>query len=172
MKKNKFIVFLGICAFLIGNRLSLYYQFLCSQGKEFPIFETLNGVIESYSFSILGISIGIDVFSILWGLLGICIVILTVLYYKSSRRNYREGEEHGSARYGDIKNEGEPLKDINENNNIILSQNIQLSMDTRLTFLNNNVCIVGGSGSGKTFYFNEPNVLNMSCNYIITDPKL
>ncbi|WP_286077740.1 VirD4-like conjugal transfer protein, CD1115 family [Thomasclavelia cocleata] len=170
LKKNKFTVFLGICAFLIGNRLSLYYQFLCSQGKEFPIFETLNGVIESYSFSILGISIGIDVFSILWGLLGICIVILTVLYYKSLRRNYREGEEHGSARYGDIKNEGEPLKDINENNNIILSQNIQLSMNTRLTFLNNNVCIV--SGSGKTFYFNEPNVLNMSCNYIITDPKL
>ena len=79
LKKNKFTVFLGICAFLIGNRLSLYYQFLCSQGKEFPIFETLNGVIESYSFSILGISIGIDVFSILWGLLGICIVTYCVV---------------------------------------------------------------------------------------------
>lgn len=172
LKKNKFNIILGICAFLIGNRLSLYYQFLCSQGKEFPILETLNGIIKSYSLSILGISIGIDIFSILWGLLSVCIVMLIVLYYKSSRRNYRSGEEHGSARYGDIKNEGNPLKDTDEKNNIILSQNMRLSMNTRLTFLNNNVCIVGGSGSGKTFYFNEPNILNMSCNYIITDPKL
>lgn len=40
--------------------------------------------------------------------------MLIVLYYKSSRRNYRSGEEHGSARYGDIKNEGNPLRDTDE----------------------------------------------------------
>lgn len=39
------------------------------------------------------------------------------------------------------------------------------------TFLNNNICVIGGSGSGKTRFFNKPNILQMNCNYVVTDPK-
>lgn len=36
---------------------------------------------------------------------------------------------------------------------------------------NRNVLVVGGSGSGKTPGFFEPNVMQMSANYLVTDPK-
>lgn len=44
-------------------------------------------------------------------------------------------------------------------------------MDTRQTRLNNNVLVVGGSGSGKTRYFVKPNLLQCHGSYVITDPK-
>ena len=172
LKKRKIYIIFGILSFLIGNRLSLYYQYLIAKKTDMAIFEVLNKFIDSYSSSVLGFSIGLDITSIACGLLGIGIVVLTIIWKESTRNNYREREEHGSARYADLKTEAEPLKDINRKNNIILSKNVQLSMNTKKTFLNNNVCIVGGSGSGKTFFYNTPNVLNMSCNFVITDPKM
>lgn len=36
---------------------------------------------------------------------------------------------------------------------------------------NKNVCIIGGSGSGKTRYFVKPNLIQMHSSYVITDPK-
>lgn len=62
-------------------------------------------------------------------------------------------------------------KQIINTRNRILSQNMRYSLDTRLTNLNNNMMIVGGSGSGKTFRFVKPNILQMSSSFIITDPK-
>lgn len=38
-------------------------------------------------------------------------------------------------------------------------------------FRNANVIIIGGSGTGKTRYVIKPNILQMNCSYIITDPK-
>ena len=55
--------------------------------------------------------------------------------------------------------------------NRMLSQNIQMSLDTRYTDLNNNILVVGGSGSGKTYRFVKPNLMQMSSSYVITDPK-
>lgn len=55
--------------------------------------------------------------------------------------------------------------------NRILSQNMCYSLDTKLTNLNNNMMIIGGSGSGKTFQYVKPNILQMSSSFIITDPK-
>ena len=37
--------------------------------------------------------------------------------------------------------------------NRILSQNIQMTLDTRHTDLNNNILVIGGSGSGKNISF-------------------
>ena len=55
--------------------------------------------------------------------------------------------------------------------NRILSQNIQMTLDTRHTDLNNNILVIGGSGSGKTYRFVEPQLMQMSSSFIITDPK-
>lgn len=55
--------------------------------------------------------------------------------------------------------------------NRILSQNIQMTLDTRHTDLNNNIMVIGGSGSGKTFRFVKPQLLQMTSSYIVTDPK-
>lgn len=55
--------------------------------------------------------------------------------------------------------------------NRILSEHIRMTLDTRHTDLNNNVLVVGGSGSGKTYRFVKPQLLQMTGSYIITDPK-
>lgn len=66
------------------------------------------------------------------------------------------------------------MKNVEENgldSNMILSSEIELSMNTRKTFLNNNICVIGGSGSGKTRNHVKPNILQMYGNYIVVDPK-
>ena len=60
--------------------------------------------------------------------------------------------------------------DHNGSNNMILTQNIFLNMNSRQTRRNNNVLVVGGSGAGKSRFLVKPNILQANCNYIITDP--
>lgn len=55
--------------------------------------------------------------------------------------------------------------------NRILSQNMHYSLDTRLTNLNNNMMVIGGSGAGKSFRFVKPNILQLSSSFVVTDPK-
>ena len=54
--------------------------------------------------------------------------------------------------------------------NMVLTQNIYLSMDSRKTRRNNNILVVGGSGSGKSRFMVKPNILQANANYIVTDP--
>ena len=58
-----------------------------------------------------------------------------------------------------------------EDNNIILTEEVYMSLNTRQHFMNLNVLIIGGSGSGKTRYFAKPNILQLNTSYVITDPK-
>lgn len=57
--------------------------------------------------------------------------------------------------------------------NIILTEHFGMAMSRpdhdRRYERNRNVLVVGGSGSGKTRGFFEPNVMQMSANYVITD---
>ena len=55
--------------------------------------------------------------------------------------------------------------------NRILSKHVQMSMDTRYTNLNNNILVIGGSGTGKTYRFVKPLIMQQSSSFIITDPK-
>lgn len=54
--------------------------------------------------------------------------------------------------------------------NMIMSQNFSRPIDAYIIG-NNNVLVIGGSGSGKSRYFVKPNLLQMNASYIITDPK-
>lgn len=55
-------------------------------------------------------------------------------------------------------------------NNMILSKDIMLGYD-QARYLNKNVVVVGGSGSGKTRFIIKPNIMQMNTSFIITDPK-
>ena len=48
-----------------------------------------------------------------------------------------------------------------------------MSTDTKVTKLNNNMLVIGGSGAGKTFYIVKPNIMQMlpKGSFIATDPK-
>ena len=52
-----------------------------------------------------------------------------------------------------------------------ISQNIWMTIDTKVTDLNNNIFLIGGSGAGKSYRFAKPNLLQMVGSYIVTDPK-
>lgn len=56
-------------------------------------------------------------------------------------------------------------------NDMILAENQYYSMDCYKTQLNNNVLVVGTSGSGKTRSIVSPNILQACGSYIISDPK-
>ena len=59
---------------------------------------------------------------------------------------------------------------INTKNRLI-SNSIQMSLNTRETDRNNNILVIGGSGAGKTFRFVKPQLLQLSSSYVCTDPK-
>ena len=56
-------------------------------------------------------------------------------------------------------------------NNMIFSQDLFMSMDNKAIRRNLNVFVIGGSGSGKSFMFVGPNIMQHNCSYIITDPS-
>ncbi len=56
-------------------------------------------------------------------------------------------------------------------NVMVLGENAVYSMDCYKTQLNNNVLVVGASGSGKTRGIVTPNLLMATGSYIVTDPK-
>ena len=53
----------------------------------------------------------------------------------------------------------------------ILADQKMLTLNTRKSNLNNNVCLVGASGRGKTRNFIKPNIMQMNSNYVISDPN-
>ena len=94
---------------------------------------------------------------------------------------YRQGEEHGSARWGTLK-EGRAFMDRKDKaNNILLSRDFALALKPRRFDLkhdrNRNVCVLGGPGSGKTRYYVKPNLMqcfptsDYPTSFVVTDPK-
>lgn len=125
------------------------------------------------------------------------IYIFADMMYLAGRRNYLPGKEMGSAQFADVKKVNKCLADLSTSpedsgnivimrekrlkvgrktevvntRNRILAQDIKMTLDTRHTDLNNNILVIGGSGSGKTYRFVKPQLLQMSSSFIITDPK-
>lgn len=61
------------------------------------------------------------------------------------------------------------LADKNADNNIILTDDVKLSLNTIQTGKNLNVCVVGSAGTGKTRNYVLPNILQANTSYVITD---
>lgn len=91
--------------------------------------------------------------------------------YFSSRENRRPGEEHGSARWGNVKSVVRRYMDKDSYKNIILSQNMRLGLDAKKHRRNLNVLVVGGSGAGKTRFYAKPNLMQCNTSFIVADPK-
>ena len=91
--------------------------------------------------------------------------------YLSSRENRRPGEEHGSARWGNVKSVVKRYMDKDSYKNIILSQNMRLGLNAKKHRRNLNVLVVGGSGAGKTRFYAKPNLMQCNTSFIVADPK-
>ena len=91
--------------------------------------------------------------------------------YLSTRRNYRRGEEHGSAKWGDAKALNKKYRDKDPSANKLLTQNVRIGLDGKKHRRNLNVLVIGGSGAGKTRFYCKPNVMQCNTSMVILDPK-
>lgn len=92
-------------------------------------------------------------------------------HFYSSQKNYRRGEEHGSARWGDARQICKKYSQKPYSQNILLTQNFRISLDTHKHRRCLNILVVGGSGAGKSRGFALPNIMQCCCSMVITDPK-
>ena len=106
-----------------------------------------------------------------------CILLFLLAYgmgigiYWSNRRNYRRGEEHGSAVWGDTGQIVKRYQAPKYEDNLLLTRRFRMGLDGHKHKRNLNVLVVGGSGAGKTRYYARPNIMQGNCSFIITDPK-
>ena len=105
------------------------------------------------------------------------VLVCTLLYaagigiFYSSQKNYRRGEEHGSARWGDARQICKKYSQKPYSQNLLLTQNFRISLDTHKHRRCLNILVVGGSGAGKSRGFALPNIMQCCCSMVITDPK-
>ncbi len=62
-------------------------------------------------------------------------------------------------------------KQFETDNNILLTQEVRMSLNTRQHRENLNVLVIGGSGSGKSRFYVKPNLMQLNTSYVVTDPK-
>ena len=173
MKKiNKNYIIAFIIMFLIGNRCYSIFQYNSGRYDMLQcILKMVTDFLPSFSSSYLGYSFNVSTVALIMSIGAGLATVVAMIYSSMNKKQYMEGEEHGTARYGYINEEASSLRDEDEKNNIPYSKNISISMNTRKTWLNNNTLTIGGSGSGKTYSHVKPSALQMNCNYVITDPK-
>ena len=97
---------------------------------------------------------------------------LGVGLYFSQRENTRPGEEHGSAKWGNVHSVARKYTDRKDRfHNLILTQCMALSINAKAHRRNLNVLICGGSGAGKTRFYAKPNILQCNTSFVVADPK-
>ena len=108
------------------------------------------------------------------------LAVVSVFFYQEEmqRRHYKEDEVGGNAKWFDELDEynkkfTEPFGSTKHDgkNNMILSQDLFMSMNNKAIRRNMNVFIIGGSGSGKSYNFVGPNLMQANCSYVVTDPS-
>lgn len=100
--------------------------------------------------------------------IGFLLWVLFVSYYLTYYRNYQDGIENGSGEWLDVAKANQQLCDKNDKDNRILSQNLKVSLNK---LSNNNMLIIGSSGSFKTTSVMHQNLLQFGSAYVVLDVK-
>lgn len=101
-------------------------------------------VISSNPFNIIWCENSIKTILVL-----ICIYVLGISIYESTKKNYRRREEHGSAKWGDSKVINKKYMQKPLKNNKILTQNVAIGLNGRNHRRNLNVLVCGRKWSRK-----------------------
>ena len=101
----------------------------------------------------------------------LAVYIMSICIYHTSRRNYRKGEEHGSAEWGDPSAVDRKYHQRPDTANKLLTQHVRIGIDGRKHRRNLNVLVCGGSGAGKTRFYCKPNIMQANTSFVVLDPK-
>lgn len=181
------VIFLTV-SFLCACAVNSYYHFhfvpdmeneigvtVTGNAEALGIFDCILGLLMEgfYGFYLLPFygSIFIPVFM---GMLGLCVIIYALaVTSKEARIARREGHEHGKKHIATSRDYREFAKEFTDPNgdNLLFSKRVALSMDNKKTNRVTNTLVIGGTGTGKTFRYIKPNIAQMNCSRVITDPS-
>ena len=155
--------------------------FSCHWGAHSKVFLDLQAVVPSLAsflgdkFAAKPTFIGFEYW--IFFTLIFALVLYLIKVNEESIDHDATGHESGSAKwnknikgYNRIYTDPQDSPNSDGEKNMILTNDVFLSLDTRQTRRNNNVMVVGGSGAGKSRFFVKPNLLQANCSYVITDP--
>ena len=172
MKKLILLNFPYIIAFYMVEKAAWLYRH-CNGDS---VVDRLMVLFMNFGLAYKNVLPSFHPFDLMVGLAGAA-ALKAVIYFKGKNaKKYRQGEEYGSARWGNQK-DIEPFIDPVFENNVILTQTERLMMSGRPKHpkyaRNKNVIVIGGSGSGKTRFYVKPNLMQMpqKVSYVVTDPK-
>lgn len=178
-------VYLGLAAFayflliLLSCHISIASIQTSDSNLLSAFFDGLNHFMDA-PFNLKGLSKALPEFFRSVGITTVIylFVALWLKIDKDRRGKTMIGKEAGTAEWNkDLasynKRFSDPPDSTSNNGpyNMILTQDVHLNLNSRVTRRNNNVCVVGGSGSGKSRFFVKPNILQANTNYVITDPS-
>ena len=157
-----------ISFYFIGGILVIWFSLLIAP----YINEGLISIVNNFSYAIN------KPFNIKWCdnslktiFIFIALYIMGVGIYISTRKNYRRGEECGSAKWGYSREINKKYKQRPNSANKILTKNVAIGLNGKKHRRNLNVLVCGGSGAGKTRFFCKPNVMQCNTSMVILDPK-
>ena len=158
-----------LVGYMVNKLAALYHQ--CQYDGWFQTVSLMFVHIDKLFLTYLPSFKWKDMFT---GIAGAALMYFYVYQKKKNAKKFRQGEEYGSARWGDTK-DIKPFMDAKFERNILLTETERITMNGRPKkskyARNKNILVIGGSGSGKTRFFVKPNLMQMHSSYIVTDPK-
>lgn len=163
------VVFIGIMGFTIVIFMALH----ASMVEDINWLSTTIAALPHLVDNPFNVSFHLSFFKYFVIYTGVFAIVAAYWYFEWEKSRRVVDDPAGNAKwYESFKGFAKKYTDKeNQFNNIILTQNVQLSMNSSVTRRNNNVLVVGGSGSGKTRFMIKPNLLQANCSFVITDPK-
>lgn len=175
-QKNSSKLIMVVLVYLVLLFFVLHYSAIMAEmpGNDYmAALKLLSEHITKQPFNIKFDLNAIGMYSMVFA--GVCLY-----YYAEAQANKHdmEGKEAGSAHWNtDYRNYNKKYTSpfgkttCDGPDNMILSQRLRLSMNGNKTRLNNNILIIGGSGSGKSRFEVKPNICQMNASFVVTDPK-
>jgi len=172
LKENKIYIILGVIAYILLNYLFYYFR-VTFAGNTLAGF---NYLFSEPKYLLYAFPLSFNTIDLLVPLFVVAFAILMLIDKKNNKKKYKKGVEHGSAQWGSVQKDLKNMYDEQDQyNNILFSQNTKILLDDKDAPFdvrrNKNVCVIGGSGSGKTRFFVKPNMLQMNASFVCTDPK-
>lgn len=100
---------------------------------------------------------------------GFLVWIFLVNYVTYHQRDFHMDTEHGSENWLDVKKAAKELSDKEPKYNRILTEHLRVSLRGGLS--NNNMLVIGSSGSYKTTSIMHQNLLQFANGYVVLDVK-
>lgn len=175
----------AICAcigigLLFGFQASSYYNYT-NGGKEGNLsyaFGWLFAIEDAnYQFTLEPFNSNIFASAFFTALFVAAAILLLIWDSNTRKKASRVGHEHGAAHLAtpsDFKKYKIRFMENNDNNMLFgkyRGAEMGLSLNNKRVNRSANVLVIGGTGTGKTFKYIKPNLLQENCSIVVTDPS-